>query len=91
MENQQFDESDPFHVNAHLMFGFSCQTCDAELGPRNIAGADLDEGFLQYCVEISDLAKAQGWVSVETFKYLCPNCAAAHNKNLQPTATRRLS
>lgn len=82
MKPSGFNDDDPYHANAHLMFGFNCQLCDAELNIDEVAKDDLDDEFLECCVSISSLAKKSGWVSIEVFKFLCPNCAEAHNKRL---------
>jgi predicted HNH restriction endonuclease len=83
MDNTSFNENDPFHANAHLIFGFVCQFCDAELGEGDVSEGDLGENFLTWCVAISVLAKERGWVCIDDFKFLCPQCAKAHNHSLQ--------
>jgi hypothetical protein len=51
------DMADPYDAHAYFMCGFSCDDCQAELGP--------DEGFEGFddrcCRHIADKAKAAGW------------------------------
>lgn len=38
--------------------------------------ADHDTGFLNACVEVSKRAKREGWIAIEEWRFLCPQCAA---------------
>ena len=75
MSASEFEDSNPWHKNAHLLFGFQCHECDKVLGYEEVPVGDLDNKFLEYCVAVSNEAQSQGWVCVEEFKFLCANCA----------------
>lgn len=75
MKSKDYDDNDPFHTNAHLILGFVCVRCDGSLGPNDEPHGDLEEGFLDYCVAISDRAKNLGWICLDDFKFICPKCA----------------
>lgn len=71
-----FNELDPWHQNAHLLFGFQCQSCEASIGYGDVAtGPEGD--FLKFCVEITEKAKKGGWVCAAAFQFYCPQCAVA--------------
>lgn len=47
----QYNEKDPWHINANLMFGFQCQNCEAEISSNDFLNIiNLDNQFLEYCV-----------------------------------------
>ena len=71
-----FDKNNLWHKNAHLLFGFSCFVCDGFIGSDDILIGDLEIDFLSLCVVLSDEAQKRGWVCVDEFKFLCPQCAA---------------
>jgi len=74
----QYNEEDPWHINAHLFFGFQCQNCVAEISSDDFPDADLDREFLEYCVNASNLARVRGWVCIGDFSFLCPSCKEKH-------------
>ena len=78
----QYNDKDPWHVNAHLVFGFQCQNCEAEISTNDFPNINLDLEFLEYCVNASTLAKARGWVCAEEFSFLCPACAKKITENI---------
>lgn len=75
----QFNSTDPRHANAHLVFGFQCKDCESEISIDDFQNCDWgkDEDFLEYCVEASNLAISRGWVLIEEFSFLFPNCKSA--------------
>ena len=79
MENQ-FNDKDPWHANAHLMFGFQCVDCDAEIGIESVPSIDLDNDFLGFCLKVSSVAQCRGWSFVDDFSFRCPKCTALQAK-----------
>jgi hypothetical protein len=72
----EFDEKNPWHANAHLVFGFQCHRCDKTLGYEQVPVGDFGGKFLEYCVAVSNAAQSQGWVCDDEFKFLCGSCSA---------------
>ena len=75
MDSTGYDEHDPWHSNANLIFGFGCIYCSAWID-MNWEDADSQTGFLKACVEVSERAKREGWIAIEAWRFLCPKCAA---------------
>lgn len=71
-----YDENDPWHSNANLIFGFGCQNCAAWID-MEWPDEGGDPAFLKACVDVSERVQAAGWVCTEPFRFLCPRCAAA--------------
>ncbi len=69
-----FNEKDPWHSNANLVFGFCCRDCGAQID------LDWNKEFLEACVEVSERAQAEGWVLAAEWCFLCPNCAPGASK-----------
>jgi len=77
MDTEDFNQDDPWHSNANLIFGFGCQDCPAWIDMNwDIANKDTDSGFLKACVELSERAKRDGWECIGEFTFLCPECAS---------------
>lgn len=77
MDSTGYDQSDPWHSTANLLFGFLCYHCSARVD-INWEGwdTDYDTGFRNACVEVSERAKREGWVAINEWRFLCPKCAA---------------
>jgi hypothetical protein len=79
MEPSRFDKNDPFHACVWMLMQIDCSRCSAELGCREVSvGDDFGDQFLEFCVAVSDRARAEGWQhQQEWWDFLCPACAAA--------------
>lgn len=65
-----YDEDDPWHSNANLIFGFGCYHCPAWIDMNWEWASDAgDAGFLGACVEVWQRAK-QGWILIEEWRFL---------------------
>ncbi|HYE20192.1 MAG TPA: hypothetical protein VEA69_17220 [Tepidisphaeraceae bacterium] len=77
MESTGYDEHDPWHSHANLIFGFGCGQCFACIDMDwEWSDADYDTGFCKACVEVSERARRDDWVAIEEWRFLCPTCAA---------------
>ena len=70
-----YDDNNPWHTNANLVFGFQCHKCDVWLCYEDFPVGDLDENFFEFCVGISTEAQRRGWKIVDDYEFLCPICA----------------
>lgn len=79
MGDETFDENDPWHLTANLVFGFCCNRCGAELSINDDwDDPDTDDSFLNACVKATIRAKGLGWVLVDPNEFIfhCPACAS---------------
>ena len=77
MFDPNYDELDPWHSNANLIFGFGCYHCSAWIDMKwEWPDTDYDLGFTKACVEVSERAKKEGWIAIEEWRFLCRECAA---------------
>lgn len=74
-KNLNFNDDDPWHVNANLLFGFICQHCDKSIHFEDVSECDAEDKFEESCVIISKEAKKQGWQLIEEFSFSCPSCS----------------
>jgi hypothetical protein len=77
MSHTAYNDVDPWHSWANLVFGFTCVKCGAEIEMEWGPEADEDDGFLRACVEVSERAQRGGWTWTGGSDFLCPGCALA--------------
>ena len=73
---KKYDDNNPWHANANLMFGFQCHTCDNDLDFESFEIKEINERFLEICVTISDKAIKDGWKMQSEFQFICKSCAS---------------
>ena len=68
-----FDAADPMHAHVDFLTTLWCWECS--LVYERPDWGSTAETFSQYCADVSERAKAEGWVMVGGHPY-CPKCAA---------------
>ena len=72
-----FDKTDPWHINADFLFGFQCESCDNQIGLDDVE----EKEFSQQCVQMSNLAKEEGWKCIEEYKFICRECVKENEEH----------
>lgn len=75
MTAYDFDDDNPWHVNANLIFGFICQHCEESLHFDDVPECDPEDEFEAACVIVSNEAQKRGWKIIEEFSFSCPACS----------------
>jgi hypothetical protein len=77
MSDTPYNDLDPWHSWANLVFGFTCKQCGVEVEMEWGPETDKDDGFMRSCVEVSERAQRAGWVRTGATDFLCPICGAS--------------